>query len=79
MRLKTIADNGRLVLLCFSRVPGFVYQQQFIVSTREVKLCDSFSSRPRRRFGVILSSLLTSEIPYYTSVALLPKQAGLCE
>jgi hypothetical protein len=26
------------VLLCFSRVPGFVYQQQSIVFTREVKL-----------------------------------------
>jgi hypothetical protein len=26
-----VANNGRLVLLCFSRVPGFVYQQQFIV------------------------------------------------
>jgi hypothetical protein len=28
---KTIANiNGRLVLLCFSRVPDFVYQQQFL-------------------------------------------------
>jgi hypothetical protein len=24
--LKTVAINGRLVLLCFSRVPDFVYQ-----------------------------------------------------
>jgi hypothetical protein len=31
-------NNWRLVLLCFSRVPGFVYQQQSIVFTREVKL-----------------------------------------
>jgi hypothetical protein len=36
---KAVANNGGLVLLCFSRVPGFVYQQQSIVFTREVKLC----------------------------------------
>ena len=36
---KAVANNGGLVLLCFFRVPGFVYQQQSIVFTREVKLC----------------------------------------
>jgi hypothetical protein len=45
--------NGRLVLLCFSHVPDFVYQQQFLSVKWNCDNSGSFSSRPCRRFGNI--------------------------